>query len=193
VWFFIFFFVQRCTVGESIFDSRWLYVSSYQLVTGGFLRLVPKESLNEQHPCVCWCACICLCRQACVTTSTVKSSAAELTPFLFFVIQLNVKVQVFSLHESQCQCVWSREVFEQQLLFSASQCSAQETHSRENDSLYKSLGLWLALETLETSFWQDVIASLYMQQNNQNAVVSVQKSLQWTITGVLKILTPSLL
>lgn len=79
-------------------------------------------------------------------------SAAELTPFLFFVIQLNVKVQVFSLSESLCQSVWSREVFEQQLLFSASQRLAQETRSRENDSLYKSLALWLALETLETSF-----------------------------------------
>lgn len=139
-------------VGKSIFGSRWLYVSSCQLVTGGFLLLVPEESLNEQHPCVCWCACICLCRQACVTTSIVKSSAAELTPFLFFVIQLNLKVQVFSLYESLCQCVWSREVFEQQLLFSASQSLAQETHGGENDSLYKSLGLWLALETREMSF-----------------------------------------
>lgn len=49
-------------------------------------------------------------------------------------------------------CVWSKEVFEQQLLFSASQSLAQETHGEENDSLYKSLGLWLALETRETFF-----------------------------------------
>lgn len=135
-------------VGKSIFGSRWLYVSSCQLVTGGFLLLVPAELLNEQHPCVCWCACICLCRQACVTTSIVESSAAELTPFLFILIQLNLKEEVFSHYEHvrvcQCVCVWSRKVFEQQLLSSASQCLAQETHSGENDSLYKSLSLRLA-------------------------------------------------
>lgn len=49
-----------------------------------------------------------------------------------------------NMEECDSVCVWSREMLEQQLLSSASQCLAQETHSGENDSLYKSLSLWLA-------------------------------------------------